>query len=206
MRRATPLSALLCAVLFSGCAVQVNRAAFGRGVAAYQPAAEMRGALITIDVARPAHVAVVGIAAPRPGFEYAPIKFEAVFPFSDIDPTYHEAGRHRLRPRLVGGRTYRECREAEKPSLSDCRRTYLPNTNVPGAYEGLGEQHYIVVFSEEPVDPYTLAYELFLTGLVDDDFNAAITRREPGATTDEVERALRPHIAIGWAAVHVHRR
>lgn len=196
------------ALLLPSCAVKYSSAALGE-YAAYEPFARVNRNLYTVELSQPAHVAVISVVAPQPGYNEAPVFFEVRYPLTEYDRTEFPAGRHRLSPRNVRLNTPRECRQTEAPTLEGCRRTILPGLrgiDTNRAYQR-DPQHYLLIAAPERIDPYTLADALYFLALEDEDFAEAFKRRDAEAAADVIERALlNQRMSAGWGGVYVTYR
>jgi hypothetical protein len=203
-----PLLTLLLLATSVACAPQYATIAMGQ-YADFQPYARVYTNTIDIELARPAYVAVIRITTPGPGYNERPVLFQPIYPRYETDETHFGAGRHRVTPRRTSLIDPRNCREAEKPSLDGCRRALymLPGVGSPGeigtAYVS-DPSHYFVVASEEFVDPYALAEDLFEMAFDRLELSAALKTGRATIAGTELERALldRPGSPI-WGAFYV---
>jgi hypothetical protein len=201
---------LFLALLIPACAgTRYGTAALGN-YDAYEPFATMNRGLVTVEIAREAHLAVVSVQVPRPGYETAPVIFDVVYPHSSADRTLFPPGRHRMSPRPVARRAFRECEALEKPSLDGCRRRILPGLRTVDnerMYQPASEHHVIVVAADQPVDPYTLAEALYFAALENEVLAGALRRRDAPAARAILERTLLDqNLATGWAGVYLTSR
>jgi hypothetical protein len=211
-RRRMP--ALLLVVLLPSCAGANYGTTWGTAPLGtyddYRPHATMSGRLVTVEMEREAHVAVIGVRAPRPGYESAPVFFEVKYPYTSVDRTRFPAGRHRMSPRPASPRAYRECETLEKPTIDGCRRRVLPGMRTVDdarVYPGPTDQHIIVVVADEPIDPYTLADALYFAAFENATLAAAFRLRDAPAAKAILERTLLDQkIATGWAGVYLTSR
>jgi hypothetical protein len=195
-------------LLCTACAPQYASIAMGQ-YDLFRPYARVYSATIDIELARPAHVAVISIIAPAPGYNERPVLFEARYPQWDTDETHFAAGEHRLLPRRMTLRDPRNCRDTEKPSLSGCRRPRYMYIGA-GAPNELSQiyqsdpSHYLVIASEEFIDPFTLADDLFDMAFERPELGTALKTRKAHEAGDVLERALldRPGPPM-WAAFYV---
>lgn len=210
MNRRTVLP-LLVLLALTGCALRYYTAALGN-YDEFRPYARVRSTSVDIEIARPAYVAVIGIIPPTPGYFERPVLFRPLYPLWDTDETRFNAGRHRVSPRRQTLRDPPNCRTGEKPSISGCRRLayLLPGVGAPNeiaqAYIA-DPSHYLVVASEEFVDPFTLADDLFEIAFERLELGSALKRRAGEDAASDLERALldRPGTPI-WGALYVSGR
>jgi hypothetical protein len=208
MRRLIATLALLASV---GCAAGFYSAALGN-YDEFQPYARLRATSLDLELARDAYVAVIGITTPAPGYSERPVLFQPIYPQWDTDETHFRAGRHRIVSRRQTLRDPVNCRHDQKPTLSGCRR-------APYLYPGAGSHveigrvyvadpsHYVVIASEEFVDPYTLADDLFELAFEREELGDALKARTAETAATDLERALldRPGSPI-WGALYVSGR
>jgi hypothetical protein len=204
-----PFRALSCAVLLlTSCSVHFSSAALGN-YATYEPFATTDRTSVLVELTREAHVAVVGVRTPQPGYDEAPVLFDVMYPVFDTDRTRFGPGRHRLTSRRQSMRVPRGCRDMEVPTLAGCRRTVLPGLralNIGQVYPR-DRQHYIVVVADEVVDPYTLADALYFAALDDETLTELLKRRDAEPAADALERVLLDQpLAPGWAGLYVTNR
>lgn len=208
MRRPLVLLLLALSIAPAACATRYTSAALGQ-YERFEPYARLRSTSIDLELSRAAYVAVIAIRAPSPGFRDRPILFRPLYPIYPTDSVHFSAGRHRLIPRRISVIEPLNCRGNETPSIDGCRRPphLYPGVGGPGdvggAY-GSGLAHYIVIASEEFVDPYTLADELFNIALERPELASALRLLNAQASAPLLERALldRPGTPI-WGAFYV---
>ena len=203
---------ILLALLGSaGCALRYYSAALGN-YDEFRPDARLRATSLDVELARPAYVAVIGITTPGPGYQERPVLFEPIYPRWDTDETHFAAGRHHIVSRRQTLRDPANCRDDQKPTLSGCRR-------APHLYPGVGSHievdgiyvadpgHYMVIASEDFVDPYTLADDLFEVAFEREEFAAALKTDRAQTAANNLERALldRPGSFV-WSALYVSGR
>ena len=208
-----PRSALLlfCALLATACAPRRYSAALGN-YDAFQPYAMLRSTSYDIELARAAHVAIIAITPPAPGYNERPVLFRPLYPLWDTDRTQFTAGKHRVTPRRQTLRDPVNCRGSEKPTLRGCRRAaYLyPGAGVPGEVNSIYSVdlgHYLVIASEDYLDAFTLADELFDMVLDRSELAEALKTRKGEMAAADLERALldRPGSPL-WGALYVAGR
>lgn len=206
----TRLVALLALLGSAGCAPRYYSAALG-SYDEFRPYARLRSTWIELELGRAAYVAIIGILTPAPGYPERPVLFQPIYPLWDTDSTHFAAGRHRVVSRRRTLRNPVNCREQHKPTLSGCRRPpYLhpgAGSHVDvGAIYSPDPTHYFVFASEEFVDPFTLADDLFELAYERDELTAALKRRSGPTAATDLERALldRPGSPI-WGALYVAR-
>jgi hypothetical protein len=203
---------LVCALPeIMACAPKFSSAALGR-YDEYQPFARQRGRAIELELARGGYVAVVNVLTPNPAFRDRPILFEAAYPLWDTDRREYPAGRHSLLPRRETVRIPLRCGLEQVPTLSGCRRefTMLPGIRTLGEYRmgyGIRNGHYIVMVADYPIDPFTLAEELFYLTLDRPEMKQLFMALDADTAADGLERMLldRPGTS-NWAALYVAAR
>ena len=209
MKRVPALLVLLASV---ACASTQRSAGLG-SYDEFRPYATLRSFTVAdLELSRPAYVAIVGITIPAPGYAERPVVFQPIYPRWDTDKTHFAAGRHRI---VSARRTLRDpanCRGTEKPTLSGCRKRLYQYPEA-GAHNEVGRiyvadaGHYVVIASEEFVDPYLLAEDLFFLAFEREELAAALKSRKVHEAASDLERALsdRPGSPI-WGALYVGGR
>jgi hypothetical protein len=205
------LAMLLIVLSTAACAPSFTSAGIGR-YEEFQPFARAAGRGIDLELARSAHVAVVAVFRPRPAFSDRPLLFSAVYPYFESDRRYFDAGRHRLRARQADLRQPLLCGSQEVPTIEGCRRAYhmLPGVLSISDYftdPGIRGGHYIVFAADEPIDPFSLAEELFYMALDRPELARRLRALDAVAAAGELERTLldRPGTPL-WAALYVAAR
>lgn len=213
MRRRVLTLAPILAFLVGGCAPTYTSAGLGR-YDVYRPFARMDGRAIELELDRTAWVAVVNVIPPNPAYRDRPILFEAVYPYYPTDQRHFEAGRHRLIPRRESVREPVGCRLEEVPTIDGCRRRFdmLPGVRLEegGAYSrsySIRAGHYIALVADRPIDPYTLAEELYYLAFDRPELTRVLREMNAELAAAELERALldRPGTP-NWAALYVAAR
>ncbi|CAN5716100.1 hypothetical protein BH23GEM9_BH23GEM9_35740 [soil metagenome] len=202
------LALLTTPLLLGGCAVKYSTAALG-DYAAYEPFATMNRSTVWLEVNRDAHVAVLAVRTPMPGYDTAPVLFDVMYPVYETDRTHFRAGKHVLLPRQTSMQLPPQCRESEVPALAGCRRRLRPGLrglDVRDAYQR-DVNHYIVIVADEFIDPYTLADELFYAVFEDDEVADLLKARDAETAAASLERVLLDRrMAPGWAGLYVTNR
>lgn len=211
-RRLLALTATLTLAL-AGCAPTYTSAGIGR-YDVFRPFAKLDGRAIELELERAAYVAVVNVVPPSPSFRDRPILFEAVYPYYPSDQRRFEAGRHRLIPRRETVREPMGCGMEEIPTIDGCRRRFdmLPGVNMeagrayPRSYS-IRAGHYIALVADRPIDPYTLAEELYYLAFERPELSRVLREMNADLAAAELERALldRPGTP-NWAAIYVAAR
>jgi hypothetical protein len=204
--------AVLCVMLaLTSCVPRFTSVGLGR-YDEFQPYARSGGRGVDLELARAGHVAVISVILPRPAFADRPVLFAAVYPYYDTDQRYFEAGQHRLLPRRETVRVPLTCGSQQTPTLEGCRRAYdmLPGVRTLSEYitdYGIRGGHYIVFVADEPVDPYTLAEQLFYMAFDRPELTRLLRQLDAPAAAAELENALldRPGTPR-WAALYVAAR
>jgi hypothetical protein len=176
----------------------------------FAPYAVLRGRTVDLELARTAHVAVLAVRTPTTEYSERPVVFTVLYPRFDTDRTQFGPGRHRLTPRRQTLQEPPNCRVEQRPSLTGCRRAefrYIGTGITMGQAYLPEEMQYLVIASEEFVDPYTLADDLYLTATDDEALSLALRRRDANASERELERALldRPGSPL-WGAFYAAMR
>jgi hypothetical protein len=208
MRRTALVS--ICALL-TACASRHYSAALGN-YDHFQPYAALRSTSYDIEIARSAYVVIIGITPPSAGYSDRPVLFRPLYPLWDTDRTQFPAGKHRVSPRRQTLRDPMNCRSDETPSLSGCRRAFYlypgagTSSEIGGIYS-IDYGHYLVIASEEFIDPFQLADELFEMAFERKELAEALKTRKGEVAAGDVERALldRPGTPI-WGALYVAGR
>jgi hypothetical protein len=199
---------VILAVLPVGCTTRYTTAALGQ-YDRFEPYARVRNMSIDLELARAAYVVIIAIRTPSPGFQDRPILFRPLYPLYPTDEVRFPAGRHRLVARRVTLNEPLNCRRDEQPTLSGCRRPphLYPGVGGPGDVGGAYAStlaHYIVIASEEFIDPFTLADELFLVTLERPELSQLLRTHDAERSAPQLERALldRPGTPM-WGAFYV---
>jgi hypothetical protein len=204
------LPAVLLATLAAGaCGARYSTAALGQ-YESYEPFAVVGPSSIRLELARPAHVAIIAVLAPAPGFGSAPVLFTPLYPVYETDRTHFTAGEHRLLPRRVSLIEPQVCRRTETPSLAGCRRAQHLLPGVPNPFRQaypLDRQHYIVLVADEFIDPYAVAEELYVSVLDEQSVAELLKARDAPAAASELERVLLDRRGSPlWAGLYVTNR
>jgi hypothetical protein len=205
------LAVCTAAVVGSACAPTYTSAGLGR-YDVFQPFARMDGGYIALELARAGYVAVINVVLPQPAFRERPVLFIAEYPLWPTDDRHFTAGRHRLRARRETVRVPRMCGGNQMPTIDGCRRVYemLPGVRSLADYDrsrGLLRGHYIVMVADEPIDPFTIAEELFHLALDRPDLTRRLRELDAELAAAALEEALldRPGSPY-WAALYVAAR
>jgi hypothetical protein len=208
MRRLLRILLLASLALPVACATRYQSAALGQ-YERFEPYARLRNVSIDLELSRDAYIAIIAIRAPSPGFRDRPVLYRPLYPLYPTDPVRFAAGRHRLVARRTTLVDPLNCRRDEVPTLDGCRRPahLYPGVGGPGDVGTVYSStlaHYIVIASEEYIDPFTLADELFNTTLERPELASVLRRLDANASAQLLEQALldRPGTPI-WGAFYV---
>lgn len=191
----------------TACAPTFTSAALGRSDF-FAPHATMRGRTVQLELAQRAHVAVVQVLTPTPGNQDRPVLFVPLYPRFETDQREFEPGTHRLAAREETFRQDWVCGDTQSPTMDGCRRDYryLPGVRSLAEYHD-GYTHFITLVSDQPIDPYALAEELFYMAFDDPRLAQQFRDVDAEAAAATLEQALldRPGSA-NWAAHYVAGR
>jgi hypothetical protein len=199
----TELRVLAVALLLPACA-SGGGGPSGVGLGAYeqyQPVLE--ASLENVTLASEANIAVLHVQLPTEGSR--PVLFSVQYPRYDTDPVKFGAGTHRLEPRQRTAAAPPRCQPGAAPTLSGCRPHLpdYPGVQVPSLSGYYSTSARIVIASEQPLDPFSLAEFFIARGRADTQFASAMRGTDNEAAQINLERVLRDRLgATGWAAYY----
>lgn len=176
-----------------------------------------RSTELEVTIRRRAYISVVQIIAPAPDRRDSPVLFRAFYPWALGLQWQFEPGRWIIEgwPELIfetisspttRGRGVRLCERNEEPALGGC---WVREAELPGYAHGRGVNldQYIVIASEERIDPYRLAYDLYFAALDSDELRRALVRDDAAEAARLIEHviAARPGSPF-WGAIYLSRQ
>lgn len=201
------LGAVALVLITAGCAPSYSSAALGQ-YELYQPYARQVRDAFDVELTRAGYVAVIEVLTPTPTHRDLPVLFRASYPEFPTDQHEFPAGDHQLRSRQTTFIQPRNCGRTELPAIDGCRRDLrmLPGVHSLGEYR-VGVHHYIAIVADEPVDPFTIAEELFYIALENPLLSRQLKELDADLAAASLEQALldRPGTA-NWAAHYVTAR